>query len=167
MVKIFANFSICCCVMFDLRSRRWTVSSTKESSAAGHGWNLYVVDTVPPFTLYQEMVTLICLNCVLRNCWWWIWKAKQIQTCCAITCDLSVCVFQVEYSQRYAETNPQAQSLRHLLSEAHLLLRAALLHASDEQQTGPGGPADHRTDRQVLEEALRENCAQLGDSFSR
>lgn len=67
MVKIFANFSICCCVMFDLRSRRWTVSSTKESSAAGHGWNLYVVDTVPPFTLYQEMVTLICPNCVLRN----------------------------------------------------------------------------------------------------
>ncbi|CAI5637053.1 unnamed protein product [Oreochromis niloticus] len=111
-----------------LLSRRWTMSSTKESSAAGHGWNLYVVDTVPPFTLYQEMV---------------------------------------EYSQRYAETNPQAQSLRHLLSEAHLLLRAALLHASDEQQTGPGGPADHRTDRQVLEEALRENCAQLGDSFSR
>uniref|UniRef100_A0A3Q4HZU0 HPS3 biogenesis of lysosomal organelles complex 2 subunit 1 n=1 Tax=Neolamprologus brichardi TaxID=32507 RepID=A0A3Q4HZU0_NEOBR len=109
-------------------SRRWTVSSTKESRAAGHGWNLYVVDTVTPFTLYQEMV---------------------------------------EYSQRYAETNPQAQSLRHLLSEAHLLLRAALLHASDEQQTGPGGPADHRTDRQVLEEALRENCAQLGDSFSR
>uniref|UniRef100_A0A668S6Z9 HPS3 biogenesis of lysosomal organelles complex 2 subunit 1 n=1 Tax=Oreochromis aureus TaxID=47969 RepID=A0A668S6Z9_OREAU len=109
-------------------SRRWTMSSTKESSAAGHGWNVYVVDTVPPFTLYQEMV---------------------------------------EYSQRYAETNPQAQSLRHLLSEAHLLLRAALLHASDEQQTGPGGPADHRTDRQVLEEALRENCAQLGDSFSR
>lgn len=109
-------------------SRRWTMSSTKESSAAGHGWNLYVVDTVPPFTLYQEMV---------------------------------------EYSQRYAETNPQAQSLRHLLSEAHLLLRAALLHASDEQQTGPGVPADHRTDRQVLEEALRENCAQLGDSFSR
>lgn len=104
------------------------MSSTKESSAAGHGWNVYVVDTVPPFTLYQEMV---------------------------------------EYSQRYAETNPQAQSLRHLLSEAHLLLRAALLHASDEQQTGPGGPADHRTDRQVLEEALRENCAQLGDSFSR
>ncbi|XP_063357215.1 Hermansky-Pudlak syndrome 3 protein isoform X2 [Pelmatolapia mariae] len=111
-----------------LLSRRWTMSSTKESSAAGHGWNLYVVDTVPPFTLYQEMV---------------------------------------EYSQRYAETNPQAQSLRHLLSEAHLLLRAALLHASDQQQTGPGGPADHRTDRQVLEEALRENCAQLGDSFSR
>lgn len=101
------------------------MSSTKESSAAGHGWNLYVVDSVPPFTLYQEMV---------------------------------------EYSQRYAETNPQAQSLRHLLSEAHLLLRAALLHASDEQQTGP---ADRRTDRQVLEEALRENCAQLGDSFSR
>uniref|UniRef100_A0A3Q0T840 HPS3 biogenesis of lysosomal organelles complex 2 subunit 1 n=1 Tax=Amphilophus citrinellus TaxID=61819 RepID=A0A3Q0T840_AMPCI len=75
-------------------SRRWTMSSPKEPSSAGHGWNLYVVDTVSPFTLYQEMV---------------------------------------EYSQRYAETNPQAQSLRHLLSEAHLLLRAALLHASDQQ----------------------------------
>ncbi|XP_030584282.1 BLOC-2 complex member HPS3 isoform X2 [Archocentrus centrarchus] len=116
-------------------SRRWTMSSPKEPSSAGHGWNLYVVDTVSPFTLYQEMV---------------------------------------EYSQRYAETNPQAQSLRHLLSEAHLLLRAALLHASDQQhnpaeslQTGPGGPADKTTERQVLEEALRKNCAQLGDSFSR
>lgn len=81
---------------------------------------------------------------------------------------------QVEYSRRYAQTNPQAQSLRHLLSEAHLLLRAALLRASDQQhnpaeslQTGPGGPGDKTTERQVLEEALRENCAQLGDTFSR
>uniref|UniRef100_A0A3Q3KNI8 BLOC-2 complex member HPS3 N-terminal domain-containing protein n=1 Tax=Monopterus albus TaxID=43700 RepID=A0A3Q3KNI8_MONAL len=38
-------------------SRKWTVSSVKETSAAGHGWNLYVVDTVSPLTLYQEMVT--------------------------------------------------------------------------------------------------------------
>lgn len=32
------------------------MSSPKETSAAGHGWNLYVVDTVTPLTLYQEMV---------------------------------------------------------------------------------------------------------------
>lgn len=81
---------------------------------------------------------------------------------------------QVEYSQRYVETNPQAQSLRHLLSEAHLLLRASLLQMSEQQQNSncdptvslekPTGP---QTDRQELEEAFRQNCAQLGDCFSR
>ncbi|XP_056235399.1 Hermansky-Pudlak syndrome 3 protein isoform X2 [Seriola aureovittata] len=124
-------------------TRKWTISSPKETSAAGHGWNLYVVDTVTPLTLYQEMV---------------------------------------EYSRHYAETNPQAQSLRHLLSEAHLLLRAALLQTSEQQQKSEGdaaaslqGDADRpterqtaaQTDRQELEEALRQNCAQLGDCFSR
>lgn len=38
------------------RSRKWTLSSPKEPSKVGHGWNLYVVDTVTPLTLYQEMV---------------------------------------------------------------------------------------------------------------
>ncbi|XP_053178915.1 Hermansky-Pudlak syndrome 3 protein [Scomber japonicus] len=122
-------------------SRKWTVSSPKETSTAGHGWNLYVVDTVSPITLYQEMV---------------------------------------EYSQRYAETNPQAQSLRHLFSEAHLLVRASLLQPSEQQQNSEGVPAVSlqtdtdgerqtaaQTDRQELEKALRENCAQLGDCFSR
>ncbi|XP_059197814.1 Hermansky-Pudlak syndrome 3 protein isoform X2 [Centropristis striata] len=128
-------------------SRKWTISSPKESSSAGHGWNLYVVDTVSPLTLYQEMV---------------------------------------EYSQRYAETNPQAQSLRHLLSEAHLLLRASLLRTSEQQRDMEGVPtaslqpegvpaaslqletdAETQTDSQELEDALRENCAQLGDCFSR
>ncbi len=97
--------------------------------------------------------------------------------CLCVTC-VSLC-FQVEYSQRYAETNPQAQSLRHLLSEAHLLLRASLLQTSKQQQNGEGDPAvplqtdtaekqgAAQTDRQELEEALRQNCAQLGDCFSR
>ncbi|XP_071400715.1 BLOC-2 complex member HPS3 [Centroberyx affinis] len=98
--------------------RKWTCSRPRESSAVGHGWNLYVVGTVSPITLYYEMV---------------------------------------EYSQRYAETNPQAHSCRHLLSEAHLLLRASLLQPAERQ----------RTDRQALQEAFRENCAQLGDCFSR
>ncbi|XP_078114534.1 BLOC-2 complex member HPS3 isoform X1 [Sander vitreus] len=124
-------------------SRKWTISSPKETSSAGNGWNLYVVDTVSPLTLYQEMV---------------------------------------EYSQRYVETNPQAQSLRHLLSEAHLLLRASLLQTPEQQgniegnpavslQTDTDGPAEKhtavQTDIQELEEALRQNCAQLGDCFSR
>ncbi|KAL7396459.1 hypothetical protein ABVT39_006036 [Epinephelus coioides] len=117
-------------------SRRWTMSSPKETSSAGQGWNIYVVDTVSPLTLYQEMV---------------------------------------EYSQRYAETNPQAQSLRHLLSEAHLLLRASLLQTPEQQpkvegETDTDRPAEKQTvvqtDRQELEKALRENCAQLGDCFS-
>lgn len=87
---------------------------------------------------------------------------------------LHVSVSQVEYSQRYVETNPQAQSLRHLLSEAHLLLRASLLQTSEQQQNSG---CDHTesvekhtgppTDRRELEEAFRQNCAQLGDCFSR
>uniref|UniRef100_UPI0037E7F240 BLOC-2 complex member HPS3 isoform X1 n=1 Tax=Semicossyphus pulcher TaxID=241346 RepID=UPI0037E7F240 len=122
-------------------SRKWALSSSKGVSTSGHGWNLYVVDAVSPLTLYQEMV---------------------------------------EYSQRYAETNPQAQSLRHLLSEAHLLLRASLLQTSEQQQDSEDylvvslqrdGPAERQTAAQAdtgeLEEALRQNCAHLGDCFSR
>ncbi|CAJ1061051.1 Hermansky-Pudlak syndrome 3 protein isoform X2 [Xyrichtys novacula] len=120
--------------------RKWPLSSPKGVSATGHGWNIYVVDTVSPLTLYQEMV---------------------------------------EYSQRYAESNPQAQSLRHLLSEAHLLLRASLLQTAEQLQDSEDylvvslqrdGPAERPTatqaDTQELEEALRQNCAQLGDCFS-
>ncbi|XP_029684056.1 BLOC-2 complex member HPS3 isoform X1 [Takifugu rubripes] len=116
-------------------SRKWTLSSPKEPSKVGHGWNLYVVDTVTPLALYQEMA---------------------------------------EYSQRYAETNMQAQSLWHLLSEAHILLRASLLQRGAEEQIAKGGSAEtQQTDPQKqrnhgeLDEALRQNCAQLGDCFSR
>lgn len=63
------------CVTSDLSSRKWTMSSPKETSAAGHGWNLYVVDTVSPLTLYQEMVThtqafyllFLILTCTIIN----------------------------------------------------------------------------------------------------
>uniref|UniRef100_A0A3P9LTJ5 HPS3 biogenesis of lysosomal organelles complex 2 subunit 1 n=1 Tax=Oryzias latipes TaxID=8090 RepID=A0A3P9LTJ5_ORYLA len=124
-------------------SRKWTISSPKETSTVGHGWNLYVVDTVHPFTLYQEMV---------------------------------------EYSCRYVQTTPQSHSLRHLLSEAHLLLRACLLQTPEQKQSGEGDPAVSskpcsngavdknsatQANRQELEEALRQNSAQLGDCFSR
>ncbi|XP_014903092.1 BLOC-2 complex member HPS3 isoform X4 [Poecilia latipinna] len=110
-------------------SRRWTISSPKETSPVGHGWNLYVVDTVPPITLYQEMV---------------------------------------EYRQRYAETNPQGLSLRHLLSEAHLLLRSSLLESSEHRQASEGArKMAVQKQMEELEEAFRQNCAQLGDSFSR
>ncbi|XP_034558099.1 Hermansky-Pudlak syndrome 3 protein isoform X2 [Notolabrus celidotus] len=121
-------------------TRKWALSSSKGISATGHGWNIYVIDTVSPLSLYQEMI---------------------------------------EYSQRYAESNPQAQSLRHLLSEAHLLLRASLLHTPEQLQDSEDylvvslqrdGPAERRpaaqTESEELEEALRQNCAQLGDCFS-
>nr|XP_057929009.1 Hermansky-Pudlak syndrome 3 protein isoform X3 [Doryrhamphus excisus] len=120
-----------------LLSKKWMMSAPKETTPVGHGWNIYVVDTVSPLTLYQEMV---------------------------------------DYSQHYAQTNLQAQSLWHLLSEAHLLLRASLLQSSQQQcNTSEGDPSEShaetqvvvQTDRQELEEALRENCAQLGDCFSR
>lgn len=46
------------CDMWPLtfRSRKWTLSAPKEPSKVGHGWNLYVVDTLTPVALYQEMV---------------------------------------------------------------------------------------------------------------
>ncbi|KAK0134912.1 Hermansky-Pudlak syndrome 3 protein [Merluccius polli] len=126
-------------------SKKWVGSRPKQTSVTGHGWNLYVVDTVSPITLYHEMV---------------------------------------EYSCRYAETHPTGQSCRHLLSEAHLILRASLFQPlppakgdprelpqvpadGEEAQRQTGGDTEACADRRVLEEAFRENCAQLGDCFSR
>lgn len=63
----------------------------------------------------------------------------------------------VEYSKRYEQSNPCSQSCVHLLSEAHLLLRSALLKLQN-------GPAD---EKQELLEAFQESCAHLGDCFSR
>ncbi|KAG7488116.1 hypothetical protein MATL_G00031010 [Megalops atlanticus] len=63
----------------------------------------------------------------------------------------------VEYSQKYESTNPLSQSCVHLLSEAHLLLQAALL---DPRVSDP-------TEKQQLQEAFLESCAQLGDCYSR
>uniref|UniRef100_A0AAV2KSA4 BLOC-2 complex member HPS3 C-terminal domain-containing protein n=1 Tax=Knipowitschia caucasica TaxID=637954 RepID=A0AAV2KSA4_KNICA len=116
-----------------LLSRKWAPSAPRGQSAEGHGWNLYVVNTVSPIQLYQEMV---------------------------------------EYSQSYSVANPQAQSLRHLLSEAHLLLRASLLtgpHPQTLPLQGEGGAETEpqRAEREELEAALRGNCADLGDCFSR
>uniref|UniRef100_W5KBB1 HPS3 biogenesis of lysosomal organelles complex 2 subunit 1 n=1 Tax=Astyanax mexicanus TaxID=7994 RepID=W5KBB1_ASTMX len=93
-------------------------SKPKEPNDSGHGWNLYVINTVSTLQLYREMV---------------------------------------EYSKRYEQTNPLSQSCIHLLSEAHLLLRAALLSPSRSEAA----------DRVQLQEAFQENCAQLGDCFSR
>ncbi|XP_049321656.1 Hermansky-Pudlak syndrome 3 protein isoform X1 [Astyanax mexicanus] len=89
-------------------------SKPKEPNDSGHGWNLYVINTVSTLQLYREMV---------------------------------------EYSKRYE----LSQSCVHLLSEAHLLLRAALLSPSRSEAA----------DRVQLQEAFQENCAQLGDCFSR
>ncbi|KAG5851404.1 hypothetical protein ANANG_G00092990 [Anguilla anguilla] len=69
-------------------SRKTSIPRVQEPSEGGHGWNLYVVNTVSTLQLYSEMV---------------------------------------EYSQKYEVTNPLSHSCVHLLSEAHLLLRAALL----------------------------------------
>ncbi|XP_072517100.1 BLOC-2 complex member HPS3 isoform X2 [Salminus brasiliensis] len=100
-------------------SRKTSITSKpKEPNDSGHGWNLYVINTVSTLQLYREMV---------------------------------------EYSKRYEQTNPLSQNCVHLLSEAHLLLRAALLSLSDSESA----------DRVQLQEAFQENCAQLGDCFSR
>lgn len=58
------------CITSDLRSRKWTISSPKETSTVGHGWNLYVIDTVNPLTLYQEMVIQIYLNKTSKKSTW-------------------------------------------------------------------------------------------------
>ncbi|XP_052336165.1 BLOC-2 complex member HPS3-like isoform X2 [Oncorhynchus keta] len=125
-------------------------SSTKHRDPIemSRGWNLYVVNTVPPLQLYNEMV---------------------------------------EYSKKYEETNPLSQSCLHLLSEAHLLLRATLLdprvgnpveqpQSSDQNLARSlgytatdkiGSTTDRTTDRQELQKAFQESCAHLGDCFSR
>lgn len=99
--------------------------------------------------------------------------ANQAKPGVSLSCTVPLCLAQVEYSQRYAETT-QAHSLWHLLSEAHILLRAALLQRGAEQQSSEGGTAESQhTEPQKqknhgeLDEALKQNCAQLGDCFSR
>ncbi|XP_043078261.1 Hermansky-Pudlak syndrome 3 protein isoform X2 [Puntigrus tetrazona] len=62
----------------------------------------------------------------------------------------------VEYSKRYEQSSPSSQSCIHLLSEGHLLLRAALLAQDCES-----------AERAQLQEAFQESCAHLGDCFSR
>ncbi|KAK2508623.1 hypothetical protein MC885_019173 [Smutsia gigantea] len=61
----------------------------------------------------------------------------------------------VDYSNTYKNT--KTQSCIHLLSEAHLLVRAALMDAS---QLEPG-------EKTELLEAFKESCGHLGDCYSR
>ncbi|XP_051550375.1 BLOC-2 complex member HPS3-like isoform X2 [Myxocyprinus asiaticus] len=63
----------------------------------------------------------------------------------------------VEYSRRFEQSSPLSQSCVHLLSEAHLLLRAALL---TQQTCEP-------EERAQLQDAFQESCGHLGDCFSR
>ncbi|XP_036834695.1 Hermansky-Pudlak syndrome 3 protein isoform X5 [Oncorhynchus mykiss] len=121
-------------------NRKSPFTKPQNPSEMGHGWNLYVVNTVPPLQLYNEMV---------------------------------------EYSKTYEETNPLSHSRLHLLSEAHLLLRATLLDprvgnpVERPQTTGQnlaqalGYNTTRTADRQELQQAFQESCAQLGDCFSR
>ncbi|XP_041696530.1 Hermansky-Pudlak syndrome 3 protein isoform X2 [Coregonus clupeaformis] len=121
-------------------NRKSSFTKPQNPSEMGHGWNLYVVNTVPPLQLYNEMV---------------------------------------EYSKKYEETNPLSQSCLHLLSEAHLLLRATLLDprvgnpVERPLTTGQNLAQAMRstttgtTDREELQQAFLESCAQLGDCFSR
>ncbi|CAB1332269.1 unnamed protein product [Coregonus sp. 'balchen'] len=129
-------------------NRKSSFTKPRDPSELSHGWNLYVVNTVPPLQLYNEMV---------------------------------------EYSKKYEETNPLSQSCLHLLSEAHLLLRATLLdprvgNPVDQPQSSDqnlaqslgytatdkiGSTTDRTTDRQELQQAFQESCAHLGDCFSR
>lgn len=99
-------------------TKKSSVSKLKEPNESGHGWNLYVIDTVSTLQLYREMV---------------------------------------DYSKRYERTNPASKNCLHLLSEAHLLLRASLLCPSECEST----------DKAELQDAFLESCAQLGDCFSR
>ncbi|XP_031431435.1 Hermansky-Pudlak syndrome 3 protein isoform X3 [Clupea harengus] len=98
-------------------SRKTSITKPKEPTESGHGWNLYVVNTVSSLALYREMV---------------------------------------EYSKKYEVSDPFSLSCIHLLSEAHLLLRASLLD-----------PLIEPTERTQIQQAFEENCAQLGDCYSR
>ncbi|KAM5163044.1 BLOC-2 complex member HPS3 isoform 1-T4 [Mantella aurantiaca] len=61
----------------------------------------------------------------------------------------------VEYSKRYETVKTQGSI--HLLSEAHLLLRSALMNPD----------LINLADKEELEASFRESCAHLGDCFSR
>ncbi|XP_063056938.1 Hermansky-Pudlak syndrome 3 protein isoform X2 [Engraulis encrasicolus] len=98
-------------------SRKTSVTKPKEPVESDHGWNLYVVNTVPSLTLYREMV---------------------------------------EYSKKYEMSDPFSLSCIHLLSEAHLLLLASLLE-----------PKADPAQRKEIQQAYKENCAQLADCYSR
>ncbi|XP_041030221.1 Hermansky-Pudlak syndrome 3 protein isoform X2 [Carcharodon carcharias] len=65
-----------------------------------------------------------------------------------------LCREMVDYSKRYKACSPQ--SYVHLLSEAHLMLQAALLDPD----------LCNQTDSEELVPAFKENCAQLGDCYS-
>uniref|UniRef100_UPI00398F1807 BLOC-2 complex member HPS3 isoform X2 n=1 Tax=Pristiophorus japonicus TaxID=55135 RepID=UPI00398F1807 len=67
---------------------------------------------------------------------------------------VQLCKEMVDYSKRYKDCSPQ--SYVHLLSEAHLMLKAALLDPDRCNQT----------DAEELLSAFKENCTQLGDCFS-
>ncbi|KAJ8278304.1 hypothetical protein GJAV_G00086160 [Gymnothorax javanicus] len=99
-------------------SRKSSLPRVKEAGEGGHGWNVYVVNTVSTLRLYSEMV---------------------------------------EYSQKYESTNPLSHSCVHLLSEAHLLLRAALLSPRSNDSS----------ERGELQRTFQQSCAQLGDCYSR
>lgn len=73
--------------------------------------------------------------------------------CCSRRC-LPVSL-QVDYSNTYK--NAKTQGCIHLLSEAHLLVRAALMDAT---QLEPAEQAE-------LLEAFKESCGHLGDCYSR
>ncbi|XP_028650393.2 Hermansky-Pudlak syndrome 3 protein isoform X1 [Erpetoichthys calabaricus] len=63
----------------------------------------------------------------------------------------------IDYSKKYSASNSQSQNCVHLLCEAHLLLRAALMD-----------PMLTKTDeREELMAAFRESCILLGDCYSR
>ncbi|XP_067851103.1 Hermansky-Pudlak syndrome 3 protein [Heptranchias perlo] len=74
--------------------------------------------------------------------------------CLQIIPTVQLCREMVDYSKRYKACSPQ--SYVHLLSEAHLMLKAALLDPDLCNQTDGGD----------ILSAFKENCAQLGDCFS-
>ncbi|XP_006007914.1 Hermansky-Pudlak syndrome 3 protein isoform X2 [Latimeria chalumnae] len=61
----------------------------------------------------------------------------------------------VEYCKKYETANPQ--SYRHLLSEAHMMVRAALMDCSLKESP----------EKEELMVAFRESCAKLGDTYCR
>ncbi|XP_048398756.1 Hermansky-Pudlak syndrome 3 protein isoform X2 [Stegostoma tigrinum] len=74
--------------------------------------------------------------------------------CLQMISTIQLCKEMVDYSKRYKACSPQ--SYVHLLSEAHLMLKAALLDPDLCSQT----------DRAELVSAFKENCTQLGDCYS-
>ncbi|KAM9604844.1 BLOC-2 complex member HPS3 isoform 3-T5 [Trichechus inunguis] len=125
------------------------------------GYLYMVVKSVELMSIYQYPEK--CQQAVLTPQFLHVITSNNLQ-CFTVRCSAAAAreedpyvdtTLKVDYSNSYKTV--KTQSCIHLLSEAHLLVRAALM---DAHQLEPGEKAE-------LLEAFKESCGHLGDCYSR